>query len=95
MQTVQVQFVFKSNRKSAIFPSLSLGHDPNYFRSEEDSDSSSSNSNSNNSSICDVYVNKYMSNGDMASEMSNTEADDSERDDDVLSSSQRSQSKIT
>ena len=71
---------------------LYLNHTPKCFRSEEDSDSSSSSSHSGNSSTCDVYVNKYMTSG-MASEMSNTEADDSEREDDVLSSSQRSHSK--
>ena len=45
------------------------------IRSEdEDSNSSNSNSSSNSSSICDVYVNKYMTSG-LASEMSATGSD--------------------
>ena len=50
------------------------------IRSEEETGSgSSSESGSSDSSICDVYVNKYMTSG-MTSEMSATEGDDSEKE---------------
>jgi hypothetical protein len=52
------------------------------IRSEEEESGSSSESGSSDSSICDVYVNKYMTSG-LTSEMSATEGDDSEKEEEV------------